>query len=222
MAKTRPRGQFSNIKEINPRNDAQRHYIKSIGDNIITFGIGPAGTGKTFLSVYQALCHLWSKKIRRIVITRPVMEAGEKIGFLPGDIKEKLDPYMRPIYDAIFDIIGHDEAKKKIDSGVIEIAPIAFMRGRTFNDSFILLDEAQNCTFDQLKMVCTRLGQNCHIVINGDPYQSDLTNSGFRAMISALTDVEDVGVVRFTAEEIERSEIVKKVVKALEEYERNK
>ena len=214
--------QFRNIREVVAKSDPQKAYLDSIATKNITFGVGPAGTGKTFLAVYQALCHLWSKKCRRIIISRPVIEAGEKLGFLPGDLNSKMDPFIRPIMDSMIDIIGFDEMKLKLDKGVIEIAPLAFMRGRTFNDAFIILDESQNCTYEQLKMAVTRLGHNTKCVINGDPAQSDLPNSGLKAIISALASIDDVGVVRFTAAEVERSEIVKKVVVALEQYERNK
>ena len=214
--------QFRNIREVVAKSDPQKAYLDSIATKNITFGVGPAGTGKTFLAVYQALCHLWSKKCRRIIISRPVIEAGEKLGFLPGDLNSKMDPFIRPIMDSMIDIIGFDEMKLKLDKGVIEIAPLAFMRGRTFNDAFIILDESQNCTYEQLKMAVTRLGHNTKCVINGDPAQSDLPNSGLKAIISALASIDDVGVVRFTAAEVERSEIVKKVVTALEQYERNR
>ena len=213
---------FKTMREVAAKSEPQRDYLDSIAANTITFGVGPAGTGKTFLAVYQALCHLWTKKCRRIIISRPVIEAGEKLGFLPGDINAKLDPYVRPIMDSMIDIIGFDEMKLKLDKGVIEIAPLAFMRGRTFNDAFIILDESQNCTYEQLKMAVTRLGHNTKCVINGDPAQSDLPNSGLKAIIGALASIDDVGVVRFTAAEVERSEIVKKVVTALEQYERNR
>lgn len=214
--------QFKNIREVVAKSEPQRAYLESIASKNITFGVGPAGTGKTFLAVYQALCHLWSKKCRRIIISRPVIEAGEKLGFLPGDLNSKMDPFIRPIMDSMIDIIGFDEMKLKLDKGVIEIAPLAFMRGRTFNDAFIILDESQNCTYEQLKMAVTRLGHNTKCVINGDPAQSDLPNSGLKAIIGALASIDDVGVVRFSAAEVERSEIVKKVVVALENFERNR
>lgn len=221
-ARSRPKGApYSSINKVEAKNEKQRHYMESIDSNTITFGIGPAGTGKTFLAVYQALCHLWSKKCHRIIITRPVMEAGEKLGFLPGDLNTKMDPYVRPIFDSMIDMIGYDEMKKKIDQGRIEIAPLAFMRGRTFNNCFVILDEAQNCTYDQLKMALTRLGHDTKCIVNGDPMQVDLQNSGLKATIAALADMEDIGVVRFTAVDVERSEIVKKLVTAFESYEAN-
>lgn len=213
---------FSSIRPVNARNARQIAYLEAIDNNTITFGIGPAGTGKTFLAVYQALIYLWAKKetgCRRIVITRPVIEAGEKLGYLPGDIAQKMDPFIRPIYDSLHDIIGFDETKKIIDKGVIEIAPLAFMRGRTFNDAIIILDEAQNCSYEQLKMAVTRIGKNSKCIVNGDPMQADLQDSGLKAIIGALNGVDGVGIVRFAAGEVERSEIVKKVVTALEKYE---
>lgn len=219
-ARSRPKGApYSSIAKVEAKNAKQQQYLTSIEDNTITFGIGPAGTGKTFLAVYQALCHLWSKKVQRIIISRPVMEAGEKLGYLPGDLNEKMDPYVRPIHDAMIDMIGFDELKKKIENGRIEIAPLAFMRGRTFNNCFVILDEAQNCTYEQLKMALTRLGHDTKCIVNGDPNQTDLQNSGLKATIAALAGMDDVGFCRFTASEVERSEIVKKLVTAFELYE---
>lgn len=215
---------YTSIRPVSARNAKQTDYLESIDKNTITFGIGPAGTGKTFLAVYQALVYLWAKKetgIRRIIVTRPVIEAGEKIGFLPGDISQKMDPFIRPIFDGLYEIIGFDETKKIIDKGVIEIAPLAFMRGRTFNDSFIIIDEAQNCTYEQLKMALTRIGKNSKCIVNGDPMQTDLQNSGLKAIIEALTNIENIGIVKFSAQEVERSEIVKAIVGALEKYEEN-
>lgn len=223
MARPKPKSApFSSINKVEPKNENQDKYYTSIREKTVTFGVGPAGTGKTFLAVYQALCHLWSKKVHRIIITRPVMEAGEKLGYLPGDLNEKMDPYVRPIFDAMIDMIGFDEMKKKIDSGRIEIAPLAFMRGRTFNNCFVILDEAQNCTYEQLKMALTRLGHDSKCIVNGDPNQADLQNSGLKATISALANLDDVGIVRFSAVDVERSEIVKKLVGAFESYESNR
>lgn len=219
-ARSRPKGApYNSIARVEAKNDKQQQYLDSINTNTITFGVGPAGTGKTFLAVYQALCHLWSKKVHRIIITRPVMEAGEKLGYLPGDLNEKMDPYVRPIFDAMIDMIGFDEMKKKIDQGRIEIAPLAFMRGRTFNNCFVILDEAQNCTYEQLKMALTRLGHDTKCIVNGDPNQVDLQNSGLKATIAALAGMDDIGTCRFTAVDVERSEIVKKLVGAFELYE---
>ena len=227
MART-PRTKVTNYSSIRPvqaRNAKQSEYLEAIDNHTITFGVGPAGTGKTFLAVYQALVYLWAKKdtgCRKIIISRPIIEAGEKLGYLPGDIAQKMDPFIRPIYDSLHDIIGFDETKKIIDKGVIEIAPLAFMRGRTFNDAFIIIDEAQNCTYEQLKMAVTRIGKNSKCIVNGDPMQADLQNSGLKAILEALDGVDDIGTVRFSHREIERSEIVKKIVEALEEYEQNR
>ena len=226
MART-PRAKVSNyssIRQVEARNSKQTEYLESIDRNTITFGVGPAGTGKTFLAVYQALVYLWAKKetgCRKIIITRPVIEAGEKLGYLPGDIAQKMDPFIRPIYDSLHDIIGFDETKKILDKGVIEIAPLAFMRGRTFNDAIIILDEAQNCTYEQLKMAVTRIGKNSKCIVNGDPMQADLQNSGLKAILEALDGVDDIGTVRFSASEVERSDIVRKIVEALEDYEQD-
>lgn len=224
MART-PRAKvnnYSSIRQVEARNSKQTEYLESIDKNTITFGVGPAGTGKTFLAIYQALVYLWAKKdtgCRKIIITRPVIEAGEKLGYLPGDIAQKMDPFIRPIYDSLHDIIGFDETKKILDKGIIEIAPLAFMRGRTFNDAIIILDEAQNCTYEQLKMAVTRIGKNSKCIVNGDPMQTDLQNSGLKAILEALDGVDDIGTVRFSAGEVERSEIVRKIVTALEKYE---
>jgi len=180
-------------------------------------------THNTYLAMYQALCHLWNKKdtgINRIVLTRPVVEAGEKLGFLPGVLEEKMDPYMRPLYDAMNDIVGIDVAKDKIAKGVIEIAPVAYMRGRTFHNCFVILDEAQNCTYSQIKMVLTRLGDNVKLVISGDSSQSDLNGkSGLAKIVERLQETEDVGVTMFKAQDVARSKIVKDVLISLEKYE---
>jgi phosphate starvation-inducible PhoH-like protein len=211
------------LKEIAPRTETQEEYLDTIEDHIVTFGLGPAGTGKTYLAMYQALCHLWNKKdtgINRIVLTRPVVEAGEKLGFLPGVLEEKMDPYMRPLYDAMNDIVGIDAAKDKISKGTIEIAPVAYMRGRTFHNCFVILDEAQNCTYEQIKMVLTRLGDNAKLVISGDSSQSDLNGkSGLAKIVERLRETEDVGVTMFQAQDVARSKIVKDVLISLERYE---
>lgn len=211
------------MKEIAPRTETQEEYLDTIEDSIVTFGLGPAGTGKTYLAMYQALCHLWNKKdtrINKIVLTRPVVEAGEKLGFLPGVLEEKMDPYMRPLYDAMHDIVGIEAAKDKIAKGVIEIAPVAYMRGRTFHNCFVILDEAQNCTYEQIKMVLTRLGDNVKMVISGDTSQSDLNGkSGLSKIVERLQETEGVGVTRFKGVDVVRSKIVKDVLISLERYE---
>lgn len=214
---------YRSLKEIEPRNEAQGRYLTAIENNIVTLGVGPAGTGKTYLAMYQALCHLWDKKnskIKRIVLTRPVVEAGEKLGFLPGDIEDKMDPYMRPLYDALYDIAGFQAGNEKLSKGIIEIAPVAYMRGRTFNDCFLILDEAQNCTFKQLKMVLTRLGENVKIVLSGDTSQSDLNgNSGLGKLAEALCNTGGVEIVRFCTTDVARSKIARDILTSLERYE---
>jgi phosphate starvation-inducible PhoH-like protein len=215
---------YKQLKSIQPRNLTQQRYLECIEQNTVTIGLGPAGSGKTYLSVYEALLHHWAKDKKRMIITRPAIEAGEKLGFLPGDLTDKLDPYMRPIYDALYDLIGISLTKEKIDRGYIEIAPLAYMRGRTFNNCFIILDEAQNATLEQLKMVLTRVGENCKLVIDGDPGQSDLPGykkqSGLYLLKDVLHDTPDVGIIEFDRNDIVRSQVVIDVVKAFEEYEK--
>jgi len=220
------RREYRALRTVEPRNEAQKQYLETIENSIITVGLGPAGSGKTYLAVYEALCHLWNKKttgIKRLIITRPAIEAGEKLGFLPGDLGDKLDPYMRPVYDALYDIASIDIAKEKIEKGYIEVAPLAYMRGRTFNNAFILLDEAQNATLEQLKMVLTRVGENCKLVIDGDPFQSDLPHyhrkSGLCELPTILEGVPKVGIVSFSPSDIVRSQVVRNVVSAFDKYE---
>lgn len=211
------------IKEILPRNEHQSEYLEAVKQNAITISAGPAGSGKTYLAVYEALRHHWAKiGMKRIVITRPAVEAGEKLGFLPGDLKDKVDPFMRPIYDALFDIIGIGLTNEKIERGYIEIAPLAFMRGRTFNNCFIILDEAQNATFEQLKMAVTRVGENCKMIITGDPNQTDLPKhiqNGLLRLIEVVQGVDNVSVVQFNRTDIVRSKVVTDLVAAFERYE---
>jgi phosphate starvation-inducible PhoH-like protein len=199
-------------------------YLETIDDNIVTFGIGPAGTGKTYLAMFQALTYHWDKKntdIRRIILTRPIVEAGERLGFLPGLLEDKMDPYMRPLYDSLYEMVGIQDGKSKITNGTIEIAPIAFMRGRTFTDAFIIVDEAQNCTYEQLKMVLTRLGENTKMVISGDISQSDLNGkSGLGRMVDAVEGTDNVGMTRFGSQDVVRSEIVRDILTSIEKYER--
>jgi phosphate starvation-inducible PhoH-like protein len=214
----------SSVKQIVPRNEAQEKYLQTIDDNIVTFGIGPAGTGKTYLAMFQALTYHWDKKstdIKRIILTRPIVEAGERLGFLPGLLEDKMDPYMRPLYDSLYDMVGIQDGKSKVTNGSIEIAPIAFMRGRTFTDAFIILDEAQNCTYEQLKMVLTRLGENTKLVISGDISQSDLNGkSGLGRMIDAVEGTNNVGVTKFGSQDVVRSDIVRDILTSIEKYER--
>ncbi len=211
---------FAKIKHVKPRNKHQVDYVQAIETNIVTIGLGPAGSGKTYLAVYEAICHHWAKKMKRIIITRPAVEAGEKLGFLPGDLEEKLNPYMRPIYDALYDLTDVGLIKEKVERGYIEVAPLAYMRGRTFNNCFIILDEAQNATLEQLKMVLTRLGENCKLVVNGDPSQSDLSHkSGLSMLPEVLKNVDDVAIIYFDASDIVRSKVVENVVSAFAKHE---
>jgi phosphate starvation-inducible PhoH-like protein len=217
---------YGKIKRVCPRSTQQVEYLKAMESCSVTICSGPAGSGKTYLAVYAALCHHWSKDqgIKRLIITRPALEAGgERLGFLPGDLEDKLDPYMRPIYDSLYDQVGLAITKDKIERGYIEIAPLAYMRGRTFNDSFIILDEAQNATLDHLKMITTRLGDNSKLVIAGDPSQSDLEfhkrKSGLHVLEQVVKDVDDVAIVRLGKDDIVRSPVVVDIVAAFEEYE---
>lgn len=214
--------QPKNLKPVKPRNPHQEQYLQTIESNIITVSSGPAGSGKTYLAVYEALKHHWSKEIKRIIISRPAVEAGEKLGFLPGGLEDKVDPYMRPIYDALYDIIGIPLTQEKLQRGYIEIAPLAFMRGRTFNNCFIILDEAQNATYEQLKMAVTRVGEGCKMVINGDPNQTDLprhTQNGLGRLVEVVRGIEDIGVIEFNKGDIVRSKVVTDLVAAFERYE---
>lgn len=219
--------EFTKIKKVIPRNENQAKYLEAVEDNCLTIASGPAGTGKTHLAVYEAICHHFSKKYKRIIITRPAVEAGgEKLGFLPGELQDKLDPYLRPIFDSLYELIGVDQTREKIQRGYIEIAPLAFMRGRTFNNCFVILDEAQNATLEQLEMLVTRIGENSKMVINGDPKQTDLVyknkNSGLKIIQRIAQDIPDVAVIEFEATDIVRSQVVSHLVQAFEKYEKEK
>jgi len=208
---------------IIPKTETQRLYIESIGKSDIIFGIGPAGTGKTYLAMAMAIHAFLQKQVSRIVLVRPAVEAGEKLGFLPGDIAEKVSPYLRPLYDALFDMMDIDKAQKLIERGTIEIAPLAFMRGRTLNDSFIILDEAQNTTTEQMKMYLTRLGFGSKTVITGDITQIDLPSGRMSGLIEALRilrDVEGIGIINFTERDVVRHRLVQKIVQAYERHEK--
>lgn len=210
---------------ITPRTLAQYEYVCAIDNFDVVIGIGPAGTGKTYLAMAKAASALQKRKFGRIVLVRPAVEAGEKLGFLPGDILEKINPYLRPLYDALYNIIGIENARKMLENGVVEIAPLAFMRGRTLNDSFIILDEAQNSTPEQMKMFLTRLGVNSNIVINGDVTQIDLPShqkSGLVETQHILKDVKDIKFIHFSDRDVIRHDIVKKVLKAYERYEKKR
>ncbi len=211
------RGRTIRAKTLN-----QKRYVDAIDQNTIVFGIGPAGTGKTYLAVAKAVQALQDKRINRIVLTRPAVEAGERLGFLPGSLSEKIDPYLRPLYDALHDMIDPDSIPRLITSGTIEIAPLAYMRGRTLNDSFIILDEAQNTSAEQMKMFLTRLGFGSTIVVTGDITQVDLpggTTSGLRAVTEILQDIDDVAFCRLTSHDVVRHKLVGKIVDAYERHD---
>ena len=212
-------------RPIKPRTVGQRRYVEAIRKNTVVLGIGPAGTGKTFLAVAMAVTALRSKQISRIVLTRPAVEAGEKLGYLPGDLQNKIDPYLRPLYDALFEMFGSDSYAKHIERGTIEIAPLAYMRGRTLDDAFIILDEAQNTTREQMKMLLTRLGNNSKIVITGDITQIDLprgTASGLVEAAKVLGGVDDIVIHRFTEKDVVRHKLVQQIILAYERYEKEK
>ncbi len=207
---------------ITPKNLGQRRYVKAIREHDIVFGIGPAGTGKTYLAMAMAVAHLVERKVKRIVLTRPAVEAGERLGFLPGDIAEKVNPYLRPLHDALFDMVDQDKASAFIERGMVEVAPLAFMRGRTLNDSFIILDEAQNTTTEQMKMFLTRLGYGSKAVVTGDVTQVDLPSgrpSGLLEVQKVLRGVEGIAFCPFSEVDVVRHPLVQEVVKAYEGYE---
>lgn len=209
-------------KPIKPKTVGQKKYCKAITDNTITFGVGPAGTGKTYLAVAMAVTAFRSKQVNRIILTRPAVEAGEKLGFLPGDLQSKVDPYLRPLYDALFDMLGAETYGKYVEKGNIEVAPLAYMRGRTLDDSFIILDEAQNTTREQMKMFLTRLGFNSKMVITGDITQIDLPNgakSGLKDCIKILKGIDDIAHCRFNEKDVVRHRLVQDIIKAYEKNE---
>jgi phosphate starvation-inducible PhoH-like protein len=210
---------------VTPRNMAQKMYLKSIDDNDIVFGVGPAGTGKTYLAVAAAAAALQDKQIKRIVLCRPAVEAGERLGFLPGDIAEKINPYLRPLYDSLYDIIGFEKVEKLMERSIIEIAPLAFMRGRTLNDSFIILDEAQNTTPEQMKMFLTRLGFGSKAVVTGDITQVDLPDgkkSGLREVRRILDGVEGLRFFDFSQKDVVRHPLVAKIVTAYDHSDKER
>lgn len=209
-------------RTIRPKTANQKKYVDAIEDNTITFGIGPAGTGKTYLAMAKAVAALQAKKVNRIILTRPAVEAGEKLGFLPGTLSEKIDPFLRPLFDALHDMIDVDSIPRLMQTGVIEVAPLAYMRGRTLNDSFIILDEAQNTTPEQMKMFLTRLGFGSKMVITGDVTQVDLPNgvrSGLRIISDILQDIDDISFMELTAEDVVRHRLIGDIVKAYEKYD---
>ncbi|WP_432746097.1 PhoH family protein [Methylobacter sp. G7] len=208
---------------IRGRGANQQEYLRKIMTHDINFGVGPAGTGKTYLAVACAIEALQSEKVRKIILVRPAVEAGEKLGFLPGDMAQKVDPYLRPLYDALYDMLGFDRVEKMIDKGIIEVAPLAFMRGRTLNDSFIILDEAQNTTVEQIKMFLTRVGFGSTAVVTGDVTQIDLPSekmSGLRHVLEVLKNVEGISFTFFDARDVVRHPLVQRIVCAYEAYEK--
>ncbi|MBO5605014.1 MAG: PhoH family protein [Acidaminococcaceae bacterium] len=209
--------------QIKAKTLGQWNYVRAIKNNFITFGIGPAGTGKTYLAVAMAVTALKKREVERIILTRPAVEAGEKLGFLPGDMQEKVDPYLRPLYDALFDMLGSDTAQKYLERGTIEVAPLAYMRGRTLNGSFIILDEAQNTTPEQMKMILTRFGFGSHMVVTGDVTQIDLPagrKSGLIHAARVLNDVPGISINYFDEKDVVRHEIVGAIIKAYERFDR--
>jgi len=211
----------STRRRVNPKSVNQRKYLDAIDRFDIVFGVGPAGTGKTYLAMAQAVSYLVAKKVSRIILARPAVEAGEKLGFLPGDLQEKVNPYLRPLYDALFDMMDVEKATRLIERGVIEVAPIAFMRGRTLNDAFVILDEAQNTTSEQMKMFLTRLGFGSKAVVTGDITQIDLPHARMSGLVEALKivkDVEGIGFVYFDEKDVVRHKLVQQIVKAYEAY----
>lgn len=212
-------------KPVKTKTIGQKRYADSIKANTIVFGVGPAGTGKTYLAVAQAVRAFKNHEVNRIILTRPAVEAGEKLGFLPGDLQNKVDPYLRPLYDALFDMMGAESYQRSLERGVIEVAPLAYMRGRTLDDSFIILDEAQNTTPEQMKMFLTRLGFNSKMVVTGDITQIDLPDSKRSGLVEAvrvLKNIEDVSIIRFSEKDVVRHKLVQDIVKAYERYANQK
>ena len=212
-------------RPVKPKTIGQKEYIKSVLHNTVTIGVGPAGTGKTYLAVAAAVAAFRAKEVNRIILTRPAVEAGERLGFLPGDLQSKVDPYLRPLYDALFDMLGAETYQKYLERGNIEVAPLAYMRGRTLDDSFIILDEAQNTSREQMKMFLTRLGFGSKIVITGDVTQIDLPadkSSGLKEAMRVLRNVEGIGICQLTNADVVRHVMVQRIVEAYERYEEAK
>ncbi len=212
-------------RPVKPKTLGQQKYVNAIDKNTITIGVGPAGTGKTYLAVAMAVNAFRSKRISRIILTRPAVEAGESLGFLPGDLQQKVDPYLRPLYDALYDMMGSELFQRCQERGDIEVAPLAYMRGRTLDDSFIILDEAQNTTSEQMKMFLTRLGNNSKIVVTGDITQIDLPSgkkSGLKECIGILKNIDDIAVIRLTGRDVVRHHLVQSIIKAYEKIDERK
>ena len=209
-------------RPIKPKTIGQKEYVDSISQNTVTIGVGPAGTGKTYLAVAAAVAAFRERKINRIILTRPAVEAGERLGFLPGDLQSKVDPYLRPLYDALFDMLGAETYQKYLERGNIEVAPLAYMRGRTLDDSFIILDEAQNTSCEQMKMFLTRMGFGSKMVITGDATQIDLPAdklSGLKQAVRVLKNVEGIGICELTDQDVVRHVMVQRIIKAYADYE---
>ncbi len=212
-------------RPVKCRTLGQKKYVQAIENNTVVFGIGPAGTGKTYLAMAMAVVALKNKQVSRIILTRPAVEAGEKLGFLPGDMQNKVDPYLRPLYDALYDFMGADAFSRLSEKGSIEVAPLAYMRGRTLNDAFIILDEAQNCTSEQMKMFLTRFGEGAKVVVTGDITQIDLPEerkSGLKKASELLKDIEDIAVIHLTNRDVVRHRLVKQIITAYEKWEKRK
>ncbi len=212
-------------RPIKPKTLGQRKYLEAIGSNTITVSVGPAGTGKTYLAVAMAVKAFRAKQVSRIVLTRPAVEAGEKLGFLPGDLQQKVDPYLRPLYDALFDMLGAEAFNRYQERGDIEVAPLAYMRGRTLDDSFIILDEAQNTSCEQMKMFLTRLGFNSKAVVTGDITQIDLPDgkkSGLRDILTVLKGLDDIAIIKLSGKDVVRHKLVMEIIKAYERHEENR
>ena len=208
-------------KSVIPRSKKQSDYLKALQNENIIMSLGPAGTGKSYLAVSVAVTLLMEKKIEKVILSRPAVEAGERLGFLPGDMKEKVDPYLRPLYDALYDLFGYEKIQRKIETGAIEIAPLAFMRGRTLKNSFAILDEAQNATLTQIKMFLTRIGENSKLVVNGDPSQVDLINKNHSGLVKSkkiLKNVKEIKVIEFDHRDVVRHPLVSKIIQA---YQKN-
>jgi phosphate starvation-inducible PhoH-like protein len=208
-------------RRVNPKSPNQKRYLETIEAHDIVFGVGPAGTGKTYLAMAQAVSYLVAKKVSRIILARPAVEAGEKLGFLPGDLQEKVNPYLRPLYDALYDMMDTEKATRLVERGTIEVAPLAFMRGRTLNDAFVILDEAQNTTSEQMKMFLTRLGFGSKAVVTGDITQIDLPNpraSGLVEGLRIVKDIEGIGIVYFDEKDVVRHKLVQQIVKAYDAF----
>ena len=216
---------FAGRRQVAPKSVMQRRYLDAIDEFDIAFGVGPAGTGKTYLAMAQAVSYLLAKRVTRIILARPAVEAGEKLGFLPGDLQEKVNPYLRPLYDALYDMLDPERVERLLERGVIEIAPIAFMRGRTLNDAFVILDEAQNTTSEQMKMFLTRLGFGSKAVVTGDVTQIDLPPGRMSGLIEALkvvAEVPGIGIINFDERDVVRHSLVQQIVKAYETYSTRK